>query len=111
MPVQTTRPAVLIRHSISDEELEMLKEGNRDGLSEAFWAFVAAALAALPAASDAIYRAYMHVPPEPLTPIHLAEVLIVFGCAVLAIAIRIIASRRSKRVRDLVADIRSRSAS
>jgi hypothetical protein len=88
----------------------MLQEGNRDGLSEAFWAFVAGALAALPSASEALYHAYIQKPPVPLNPLHLFEVIIVTGCIVLAIAMRVIMRRRGRRVTTLVQEIRARTA-
>ena len=88
----------------------MLKEGNRDGLSEAFWAFVAGALAAAPAASEALWKAFIHKPPEPLNLLHLFEVLIVFGCVVLAIGAKVISTKRGKRITTLVEDIRARTS-
>jgi hypothetical protein len=108
LPVQTTRPPILIRHDISDEELEMLKEGSRDGLSGALWAFAGAALSAIPPGGMAVYMAYVQDPPEPLTGLGLIEILLLFGCAILVIAIKFIAFGRVKRVKDLVGNIRSR---
>ena len=85
-----------------------MRQGNRDGLSEAFWALLGGSLAALPAASEAVWKAYGHAPPEPLSLIHLGEVVLVVGCAVAALVIKIISWRRSARVVDLVERIRAR---
>jgi hypothetical protein len=88
----------------------MLQEGNRDGLSEAFWAMIAGALAATPSATEALYHAYIYVPPVPLTPLHLVEVMLVTVCVVVAVVVRVIHSKRSKRVSTLVEEIRARTA-
>jgi hypothetical protein len=71
--VKTTVPAELIRHNISDEELGMLGQQNREGLSEALWAFVAGFLAALPAALEALYNAYLAEEHIPISILHLGQ--------------------------------------
>ena len=106
--VMTTGPDEILGHWITDDQLEMLRSANRDGLSEAFWAFVAATLAALPAAAEAVWKAYVEIPQTPLSVLHLCEVFIVAGSATLAIAIRIISGKRSKRADTLVDQIRAR---
>jgi hypothetical protein len=105
--IETSGPISIRRHLISDEQLEMLTTLNREGLSEAFWAFVAGALGALPSAGEALWNAYVVQPPIPLTPIHLCEVAIVLICAALATAMKVVSARRARRSVDLVKRIRN----
>ena len=56
--IQTKQPSRLLRHNISDEELELLEEGQRRGLPEFFWAMVAGALVAVTPAVNGLYHAY-----------------------------------------------------
>ena len=107
--IQTTQPSRLLRHNISDEELELLEEGQRRGLPEFFWAMVAGALVAVTPAVNGLYHAYGSSPPTPLDLAHLIDVLVFFGCGALAILAGIISRRRGRRTRDLVVEIRSRT--
>ena len=108
--IKTTGPTTLRRHLLSDEQLDMFTLEKREGLAEAFWAFVAGALAAIPSAGESLYNAYIADPPIPLTLLHLFEVAIVLVCAALAIAIKIVWKGRSKRIEQMVADIKNRPA-
>ena len=47
---EITRPPTLIRHDISDDEVEILRITAIDGFLEAFWGCIGASFAALPAA-------------------------------------------------------------
>jgi hypothetical protein len=108
LKIVTTGPEFLLGHWISDEQLEMLRSVNRDGLSEAFWAFVGAAFAAFPSAVEAVWSAYLENPHVPLSVLHLIEVGIVIGSACIACCIWLISGWKSKRVKDLVDEIRGR---
>lgn len=107
--VKTTVPAQLIRHNIADEELEMLGQQNRDGLSEALWAFTAGALAALPSAVGTLYNAYLAEERVPISILHLVEIFIVVVCAALAVCIHIISGRRGRKASKLIEQIRARA--
>jgi len=107
IPIRITAPEVLLRHNISDEQLDMFAEGSRDGMSEAFWAFVAAALGALPAAGEALVNAFWLAPAVPLSAYHLIEVILVVGCFAIAGAIKVMWRRKTKTVSSLVEKIRS----
>jgi uncharacterized membrane protein YedE/YeeE len=98
----------LLRHNISDEELEMLTQDTRDGLSEAFWAFTGAAIAVFPTAVDSLWKAFIVRPATPLDPLQLVNISIVVGTVVGAAILRIVWSRRSNRARALAANIRAR---
>jgi hypothetical protein len=111
IPVHTTRPKILLRHDISDDDLQKLEDGNRGGLSEAFWAFVAAALVALPSAVEGLYNAYIHEHREPLTILRLIDLLVFVMCTALAITLYVISHGRKSDVTKLVQEIRGRSTS
>jgi len=108
--IETTGDIVLRRHLISDEQLNMLAGENRDGLSEAFWAFVAGALGSAPSALESLYGSYFQKPPIPLTLVHLLEVIILAICVALGIGVHFVRSRRTQRVEDLVEKIKTRAA-
>jgi hypothetical protein len=86
----------------------MLGNANRDGLSEAFWGFVGAGLAALPSAADALWKAYVEQPALPLTILHQFEIAIVTIAVAVAVALRIVSISRGQRARDLISAIRTR---
>jgi hypothetical protein len=111
LQIITTAPQRLLRHNISDEELEMLGNLRRDGLSEVFWGMFGAAAASIFPAAEAIWRAYFESPAVPLDPLHLFEVVVFFVVALLAGAFGIISSHRGSNTIRLVKEIRSRSAS
>jgi len=103
----TTVPAELLAHWILDEQLEMLGESNRDGLSEAFWAFLGATLAGIPSAAAAIWNAFGTKTHE-MPPLDVLELGIVALCAVVALTIRVISGRRSMKAKNLISQIRAR---
>ena len=109
-PVQilTTQPAQLLRHNISDEELAMLGATNRDGLSEALWGFVGAAIALLSPVAEALWKAYIETPSTGLTILHLFEVAAFIGTSSAAITIWVVSSSRGKRAQGIISDIRGR---
>ncbi len=108
--IRTTQPEELIRHNISDEELEMLKDTNRDGLNELFWGCVGAALASLPPACESLLKAYHETPAVPITIAHQAEIIIFVVTTAVAIVLLVISRSRSRRATDLVEGIRRRRA-
>jgi hypothetical protein len=109
-PVQilTTQPAQLLRHNISDEELAMLGATNRDGLSEALWGFVGAAIALFSPVAEALWKAYIETPSTGLTILHLFEVAAFIGTSSVAITIWVVSSSRGKRAQEIISDIRGR---
>jgi hypothetical protein len=103
----TTQPARLLRHNISDEQLEMLAATNRDGLSEAMWAMVGASIGLLSAAGEAIWRAYIETPPTPISVLHLLEIIGFVATFVASITIWGISINRGNRARAIVDAIRA----
>jgi hypothetical protein len=106
--VVTTGPDEILGHWITDDQLEMLKTSNRDGLSEAMWAFIGGALVGLPPAIETIWEAYIITPSVALSGLHLIEVIMVMGCACTAATIAIVSGLRSERATTLVDQIRAR---
>ena len=88
----------------------MLSIETKDGLSEAFWGLTGASLAALPAALEAIWDAYIADQKAPLSFLHLVEITIVVGAAAGAFIVRRVSHGRGERVARLVKDIRARTA-
>jgi hypothetical protein len=105
--IVTTQPIRLVRHNISDEQLEMLAATNRDGLSEAMWAMIGAAIALLPAAGEALWNGYVATPHTPLAILQLLEIIGLVGTGVTAITIWAVSSSRGKRARAIVGEIRT----
>lgn len=103
----TTVPDQLVAHWILDEQLEMLGESNRDGLSEAMWAFGGGAIAAATPAIAALWNAYFD-PSHTMSPLDVIYVATVVVCAAVAVTIRIISGRRSVKAKTLIAQIRAR---
>ena len=99
--ISTTSPAEILRHNISDEQLDALTRDSGDGLSEMFWGFVSAAVAALPSAGEATWNAFFAIPKVPLSILHLIEIIIVSGAVACAIVVKIISRGRRDRVKEL----------
>ena len=57
--IRTTMPDELLRHDISDEELEALAETRRDHLWEGMWVSLGSAIGFLPTTIISIYSAYV----------------------------------------------------
>ncbi|MGH7044912.1 MAG: hypothetical protein ACREE2_00810 [Stellaceae bacterium] len=79
-----------------------------DGFSEAFWGCVGAAFAALPAAIESIWGAWLTTPPQSLTVVHLVEVSIVVAALSAAATLRLVTRRKVLRTRDRIKAIRQR---
>lgn len=109
--IATTAPDTLLRHDISDEELEMIGGVKRDGFAEFMWAMVSLAVGAAPAGIEAIYKSYLAATPAPLSALGLVQVILMVAGIVLALATGVAIRRRGKPVADLVEAIRARAAS
>jgi hypothetical protein len=105
--ISTTAPPEVVGHWVLDEQLEMLGDANRDGLLEAFWAFVGAALAGSPAAIAALWNAISSTS-HAMQALDVVEVVIPFTCGAVALTIRIISGRRSATAKGIISEIRGR---
>lgn len=109
IPIQTGVPKVLIRHSISDEELTMLCEKSKDFSMDVFWVALGVIVGSLPTAIVTIHGmktvdGVVQIKPEGLT--HL--VLLSAGVCV-AIVSGISAAVRAHRNGSLEQSIRKRT--
>ena len=103
-----SRPDEIVRHEISDEELQMLSELRRDWTMEAFWGFSGAALGATKGAFSALFAAYGGTKEIPMPSGDLFEVVLFSICVSLAVILLIVSQSRGSRASDLVKTIRDR---
>ena len=108
--IRTSQPDSLLRHNISDEQLEMLADLKREGLTEAGFAGVGVAGGALVPAADAILTAYVDKPAEALSVVGLINVILFAGGVLVAGFCFIVTKHRGKRAKSLVEQIRNQPA-
>lgn len=108
IPIETTRPERLLRHNISDEDLEMLAGLRREGLSEVFWGLFGASIVSLPPSIAALVDTYSSSPPAPLTVLHLVEIAISAAAITATVLTLIIWRVWGHPARDLVSEIKKR---
>ena len=110
-PIRTTMPAELLRHDISDEELDMLDASKRDTLREAAWGFFGLGGGFVFSAARNIHATYISDKPVPLTGVDLIEVIACFASVAIGITLAIICWRRGGVGGSLAARIRARTSS
>jgi hypothetical protein len=91
----------------------MLTDSRREHLWEGFWAMVAAAVAVLRSAGEALFEAYWKNPAVPLDLPRLIDVMILVASFSVAFALAIIIIGRGRdqsRGTGLLAEIRARTA-
>ena len=104
--IATTAPDELLRHNISDEELDMLCESRSDGATEGCWVALGALAASAPAALPAMLNYHTSQ-----SPMGLADFLqiIIFWIALVVLAVLFFLGRsRGKSAKTLKAEIRNR---
>lgn len=108
-PVVTTQPKQILRHSISDEELDMLCETRTDMSFEILLIAIGALLGTLPKALPIMYSYFLPSETEPFSAtfsdiiqlILFWAMLAVFGCMLIIFNQK---SRSSKSLRDQIKD-------
>ena len=105
--IATTAPDELLRHNISDEELEMLCESRSDGATEGYWVAMGAMAASAPAAIPAM----IHYPASaiPMSLTDLVQIVVFWVAACLLIVLHLIRSGRGNSGSNLRTQIRNRS--
>ena len=103
-----SRPDEIVRHEISDEELQMLSDLRRDWTMEALWGFLGAAIGAAKGAFSALFAAYGEAIAKPMPSGDLFEVILFFVCVSLAGILLLVSQSRGSRAGDLVKTIRDR---
>jgi len=100
IPIRTTHPDELLRHDISDEELEMLGENKKSFFHEFMWAALTGAIGSGPAATHNIHSAFFATPASALTAFELIEIVIFFGFVILACFAAVAMRLEMKRAPD-----------
>lgn len=110
-PIVTTQPKMILRHSISDEELDMLTEARSDFVLEIFLLVIGAFIGALPPATSAMKTYFLRAnddAPE-LSFVDFVSVVIFWACFVAAVAVGIVLKKRTDRSKSLRDQIRQRA--
>ncbi len=111
-PIVTTQPDRILRHSISDEELDMLCEARSDLVLEILLIAIGAAIGALPQAISAMYRyAKPAESATALTFVDFVSVLVFWACIAVAVGVGIVFYRRTNHAESLRNKIRERTGS
>lgn len=108
--IERTGPDVLLRHDISDEELEKLADTKRDYLWEGKWVALGVCLGAVKACFDALSGAYISDPSVPLAIGGLIQVVIFFASAAAFGILWHVMKRKTSAASDLATAIRERTA-
>jgi len=107
-PIVTTQPERILRHTISDEELDMLCDSRTDLVLEILLVSVGATLGTVPAALPAMYSYFSAQAPN-LTLGDFIQVIIFWAGMVLAVGIGIVYTKKSRRSVSLRDQIRERT--
>jgi hypothetical protein len=105
--IRTTQPQSILRHNISDEQLDALVNANRDGLADWMWGFAGIAVGLFPASLESVIAAYSSSQPTPLSVTNLGEIVACAVCLSLAVIIRLISGSRKNRSEEIARQIRS----
>ena len=106
--ISLSQPDEIVRHDISDEELQMLSDLKRNWMMEAFWGFLGAALGAAKGGFSALFTAYGEGKASPMPTGDLFEVILFFVCFALGGLLLVVSLSRSSRTGKLVNKIRDR---
>lgn len=107
LTIRRTAPDELLRHDISDEELDMLCDSRRDNLSEGMWACIGGALGGVPSAIPALVHYWNSTTPMPLSD--LLQIIVFAVAGAIGFVLWHICSSRSGRATSLQAEIRNRA--
>jgi hypothetical protein len=110
-PVVTTQPDEILRHSISDEELDMLCDSRSDLVLEILLVAVGAVLGTAAAALPAMLFYFTATPENPYEPelSDFIQILIFWAGLALVLAVKAIYKRRSTKSVSLRDQIRNRT--
>lgn len=108
VPVVTSRPNHILRHDISDEELEMLCESKSDFVTEFIWVGLGGMLGSLPTTFVSLMGYSASTTALPATD--LIQILIFFLSLGIVIVAAVVAINRGRRSKDLRTAIRDRSS-
>jgi hypothetical protein len=107
--ITRTMPDELLRHDISDEELEMLKNSRHDQLRAFAWAMIALAAGAAPAALNALFASYAPDATRTMSLLDQVQVTLMAVGSALGAGAHLLCNTRSKDAEDLAEKIRKRT--
>lgn len=107
VPVVTSRPNHILRHDISDEELEMLCESKSDFVTEFIWVGLGGMLGSLPTTFVSLMGYSASTLALPASD--LIQILIFFLSLGIVIVAAVVSINRGRRSKDLRTAIRDRS--
>ena len=107
--ISRTTPDELLRHDISDEELNVLGDMRRDYLWEGMWVALGITVGVAPACLEALIESYGGENTVALPPTDLAQIIIFFGAFLVFGIICWVMKSKSKVARDLVKKIKERT--
>lgn len=107
--VRTTLPNEVLRHDISDEELEMFRHWRTDNLTDILLTALGAAIGSFVGASKNVYNCFWKVDGPPLDFPGLLEIT-VFGISLsILLVCWLVASKRGGSFDRKISDIRTRT--
>lgn len=107
-PISTTMPDELLRHDISDEELDVLCDPSRDELWELKWAAFGAFLATVPSAVEGLYR-YSSSANKEMSVLTLIQLAITLVALAIWLVLRFVVPQRTAKSIDKRDQIRART--
>lgn len=108
-PVLTSKPAAILRHDISDEELDDLSENKKDLVSEMFWAAIGVLFGAAPSGTTNIYKYFSNPNTTTFLPENFVQMALFFCGLTATVVLGFVYWKKSQKSKDLVQNIRSRS--
>lgn len=109
--IVTTQPDLILRHSISDEELDMLCESKSELVIEMLLIAIGGAVAVSPSVVANIfsYLTTLEDKSQILTLLDFIQIIIFFSCVFVGICLGVVFRRKSRRGLSLREQIRARS--
>lgn len=104
--IACTMPDQLLRHNISDEELDVLCDPPRDDMRELKWAAFGALFSSIPGAADALLG---YSPTEPVGRLALFQIVVLFVSAAVWLVLQFAVRRRTRTAHDKRTEIRART--
>lgn len=105
---QITMPETVLRHNISDDDLTILVDNNKEWLPNAFWCSLGISIGLLCPVLGKTHDAFLVKPSIPLTIVNVLELTILVVSTICTVLIWIVSKGRSKKASDLATDIKSR---
>ena len=106
IPVTTTRPDQILRHDISDEELDVLTSSKSN---EAMWTFIGIAGGAFVPAAYSFVDAFIKDHATPLNWIGLLQIILLVGGGGIALALKISGGQKTAPAIAKAQEIRERT--